>query len=248
MPENNDASIDQVADDDDATAVSAAYASIAAVNRDDEGPGCLPGMMAGTLVVGMIGFILCGGCTWWLYQQRTELAVRTIEQTYLPHLEQSYLQPDEKAAVTEMLEEFSKDMQRGKYENWQSSGVMTRIVRMPIFQWGELNVVESHLQQRQGEDVTEALKILSRLRRAIEEDFLTSVDAESVLAPVMVQDDSLLQRSIAEPLDEDAVDEVVVLAEQFVQRMNIPDKQFSDVSLEKILRRQIEAGLTEGSY
>lgn len=248
MSENDDASIDQAADDEAAVDTAADHVTDAQPSSHDEGPGCLPGMIAGTLVIGMIGFILCGGCTWWLYQQRTELAVRTIEQTYLPHLEQSYLQPDEKAAVTEMLVEFSKEMQRGKYENWQSSGVMTRIVRMPIFQWGELNVVESHLQQRKDEDVSAALKILSRLRRAIEEDLVTSVDAESVLAPVMVSDDSLLQRSISEPLDEAAVDKVVGLAEELVQRLEIPDKQFSDVSLEKILRRQIEAGLTEGSY
>ena len=117
----------------------------------------MPAVLAATLLMGIVGFIACGFTTWLLFQKRSELALRTIEASYIPEIEQSRLQPDEKREVVQQLKEFAKDLQRGEYENWQAAAVMQRLVRLPVIQWGELRVVEAFLERPDRESATDDL-------------------------------------------------------------------------------------------
>ena len=196
----------------------------------------------------VVGFIACGFSTWLIFQKRTELAIRTLEETYTHEVEQSLLRPDEKAAIVEQLEELTQDLKRGKYENWQAAGVMQRLVRLPVLQWGELHVIDAYLRKQGDADAERGIKQLSRLRRAVELNQVTAMDVEDVLDPATVPDDSAMQRSLIRPLTAEAVAEVVQRAKLVANRSKVPDKRFENVRIEAIVRRQIEQGLTEGSY
>lgn len=243
----------------------------------DGGPGCMPAVLAATVLMGIVGFVTCGLTTWMLYGKRTELAIRTLEETYLPAVEQSLLGPDEKRAVTAQLRELTMEMKRGSLENWQAGAAMQRLVRCPIIQWGELAAVEGWLRRAEPErlaaggidDVEAARRHLSRLRRAVELDRATAIDVNAVLEPVVLSDRSQLERSLidASPLwadvgereggaDDQAgirevagrVADVVARAKTVAGRAEVPDRPFDDVRIERIVRRQIDAALAEGGF
>ena len=113
----------------------------------DEGPGWMPAILAGTLLMGIIGFVVCAFSTWILFQKRTEFAIRTLRGSYIAEIEQSLLDPATKSAVVKEIETLAADMESGKYEDWQAAGVMQRLQRLPVLQWGELQAVDSFLQK-----------------------------------------------------------------------------------------------------
>lgn len=208
----------------------------------------MPAILAILLLFGAVGFIACGVTTWVLFQKRGELAIRTLENTYIPAVEQSHLTPEEKQAVIEQLESVAAEVKRGQYENWQAAGVMQRLVRLPVLQWGELHVIEAFLRQNPSPQSDDALRQLSRLRRAIELGYATTVDLDDVLKPVLSEGDGASRRSLKRPLNEAAVAEVIQRAELVADRGNVPDRQFDDVRIAAIVRRQIEKGVAEGTY
>src|SRR6056297_42266 len=173
----------------------------------EEGPGCMPAILAATVLMGIIGFVTCGVTTWMLDEKRTELAIRILEETYLPGVEQSRVEPDEKERVVTQLRDLIGELKRDQLEDWQAGGVMQRLVRTPVIQWGELNVIDAWLRRVDPatwslvgiEDVEDARRQISRLRRAIELDQATGVDLNDVLKPVVVKDDSPLGRSLLDP-------------------------------------------------
>jgi len=253
---NSDDTTDQAADNRDASA--AASDSSRAEESEGrsgapgtEGPGCLPAVLAGTVLLGIVAFVSCGVTTWFLYQKRTEMATRTLEESYIPQIEQSRLSRQEKADVLRRLETLLLDLKRGQFEQWQAGAVMQRLVRLPVVQWGQLNAVEAFVTASDETDLLDrqaALRQLSRLRRGVELNELTSVDVRRVLEPVLTADDTPEGQSLDEPLDVAAVAEVIDRAELEADRADVPDKRFRDVRLQDIVRREIEAGLTKGSY
>jgi hypothetical protein len=214
----------------------------------DEGPGWLPVILAGTLLLGILGFVCCGVSTWFLFQKRTEFAVRTLRGSYLPALQQSWLEPQEKKAVVARVEALVEELESGQYENWQSAGVMQRLQRLPVLQWGELAAVEGYVRKSDDPQKDRSLMQLSRLRRAVELDKVTSFDFEDVLKPVLVSDgDSPSGRRLVQPLTAEGVGEVVERATVLADRSQVPEKMF-DVQIDQIVRREIETGLSEGGF
>lgn len=216
----------------------------------DDGPGWLPAILAATCLMGIAGFILCGFSTWVLFQKRTEFAVRTIRGAYIPELEQSLLEPKEKAAILAAVGELAADMERGKYENWQSAGILQRLQRMPVIQWGELQAIESFAEKNASpEEFEAAKKQLSRLRRAVEKGRATSFDFEDVLGPVYITDPTVpAGHTLMQPLDMDSVRAVIERAELIADRSDVDDASFPDVRIDAIVREQIDAGGEEGGF
>ena len=204
-------------------------------------------MMAGTVIFGIFLFIMCSVLTWALFQKRTELAIKTMRGTYLPGIEQSLIEPEEKTATLKLLEDFTSDMERGKYEDWQSGGVMTRLIRLPVIQWGELAAVESFIDKNPDQFSGDVGLQLSRLRWAAELDKATAIDFDHVLDSVVLYDDSLVGRRLKEPLGADAIKQVITRATEVADRFEVPRKQFDDVWIDKIVQRQIKAGIDSGS-
>ena len=117
-----------------------------------------------------------------------------------------------------------------------------------MLQWGELSAIEAFIRREFGEDADESIKQLSRLRRAVELDKATSIDFEDVLKPALVIDDSPMGRRLSDELNRAAAEDVVQRAKLVADRSEIPNKDFAEVKISVIIRRQIEAGLKEGTY
>jgi hypothetical protein len=218
----------------------------------DDGPGCMPAVMAATVLMGITFFIFCAFSTWVLYQKRTELATRTLTEAYLPELEQSLLEPDSKAAVMATIQELAEDMQRGKLEDWQSAGVMQRLQRLPVLQWGDLQAVEAFIVKSGSDDQSSGAKLqFDRLRFAVSDGRATSFDFVEVLSPVQIEVSSLPSgRRLMQPLELDAAMDVVKRAELVADREQVPTEpvDLKAVRIESIMQAEIEAGIREGSF
>ncbi|WP_372726019.1 hypothetical protein [Novipirellula sp.] len=237
-----------MSDSDSSDVHQSAADSPAAPTAEEQGPGWMPAILAATLLMGMAGFIFCGVSTWFLFQKRGEMAVRTIRGSYIPDIEQSRLSPEQKKLIVKRLETFAGSVERKEYENWQASGVMQRLQRLPVLQWGELAAVESFVQQQDEGDTEESLKQISRLRRATELDKATSFDFEDVLSPVHEPADNALGRQLMQPLTNAAVNEVIVRAKLVADRSEVPDEMFTDIAIDAIVQEQINAGIAAGGF
>ncbi len=218
-----------------------------ASNDDEPGPGWMPAIMAGMLILGMIFFIGCSVMTWLLFQQRTELAIRTMRGTYMPNIEQSLIAPEEKQKTLNSLEEFAKDMERGKYEDWQSAGVMTRLIRIPVMQWGDLQAVEAFVKYNANSFPDDASKQFSRLRWGVEMDRVTAIDFDYVLEMVSEYDASIGGNALIKPLQKEKIATVVARCKEVADRLKIEDKAFDRVYIDDVVNREIKAGIAEGT-
>jgi hypothetical protein len=216
--------------------------------QPDEGPGWMPAILAGTVLMGILGFITCAFSTWVLFQNRTELAIRTCD-TYVTTLEQSLLEPQTKSVVIDQIKSLAADMKRGKYEDWQSAGIMQRLQRLPVAQWGDLQAVQAVLAKSSDENRADQLKQLTRLQRAVELGKVTSFDFEDILAPVREADpNSPTGYRLIQPLQTDQLAEVALRAKLSADRSEVPDQVFDNVQIETIVRREIEQGASQGTY
>ena len=212
----------------------------------DEGPGCMPAVLASVVLMGIVGFVFLAFTTWILWQQRTELAIRTLRGSVIPQVEQGLLDPETKNLIVDELTELADDMERGKYENGQSAGAMNRLIRVPIFQWGQIHAIEAQLEDNKNEAYGESIKQLSRLQRAVELGKANAIDFEDVLAPARVPDpEAPTGYALDQPLSDQQVADVVERAKLVADRSEIPDQLFQDVRLDAIVRAEIERGLSE---
>jgi hypothetical protein len=245
----NSSSDDNLVSQESATTVTSESSSGTSIRRDDQGPGWLPALMAGSVILGIAGFICCGVSTWVLFQKRTELAVRTLEGAYLTELEQSYLEPKTKRAVMDEVEVLIAGMEAGDYENWQSAAIMQRLQRLPVVQWGDLQAIELFINKNEGSDQEEQLREISRLQQAVADGSATSFDFRDVLEPVQsAAPESSSGFSLIQPLSSEQVAEVCLRAKLVADRANIANRTFPKVDLAAIVRREISQGVTTGGF
>lgn len=212
-------------------------------------PGCMPIVIAGTLIMGMVAFIMCGVTTWVLFQKRTEVAIRTLEG-YVPVIEQSLLPPDEKKSVIEQLESTKKEMQADEYPQDRASAIMQRLVRLPIPQYGELDAIAAFAEANfEDEQRDNALKQISRVRRAVELGQATVIDVNDVLLPVTrVDTNNKLGRGLSQPLVAEEVRDVIERAKLIGDRGKLPDKLFEREPIDEILRRELAKARSDGGF
>ncbi len=217
-------------------------------DQDDEGPGCLPAIVAGTLLLGIAAAIICGVTTWILYQKRTELAVRTL-QGFVPMIEQSLLAPDDKAKVIDQFKALIQEMSAPDYSPARAAAIMQRVVRLPIPHWGELDAVESFVKVNfEGDEREQALTELSRVRRAIQTNQATVFDVIEVLEPVAVVNDMTGSRTLKPRLTQDDVREVIVRAKVLADRAKIENRRYPRIEMSTILRQEIKAAKADGGF
>src|SRR5690606_14662621 len=147
-------------------------------SRDPEGPGCLPAVLAATLLLGIVLFITFGFSAWLIFQKRGDLAVRTLRATIIPELEQSRLAPEDKQAVVGEL-------------SGPAGGIMQRLITSPLMRWADLLSVQrwaaANLPANQAEHAEQQI---SRFFRAVELDRVVARDIHDVLAPVSSEQDA----------------------------------------------------------
>jgi hypothetical protein len=215
---------------------------------EPQGPGCLPAVMAATLLMGIIFFIMFAFSAWLIFQKRGDLAIRTLRATIIPELEQSRLDPDEKRLVINELSALADDMEQGRYENWQAGGIMQRLINSPIMRWGDLVAVDGWAEKNLDEEQRlEARKQISRFFRAIELDRAVARDIHDVLGPVSTRENEAGFVQLRSDLRQEDVREVAHRAQLVADRAQVPDDYFEVVSLSQFVRRQIEIGSREGA-
>lgn len=212
-----------------------------------EGPGCMPAVLAAGALMGIAGFITCALLTWVIFQKRTELAVRTLEGAYLPQIEQSLLDPDTKSEVIEEVNSLVKKMKTGQYEDWQSAGLMQRLQKLPVIQWGELQALEQWIHEANPDDFStdeksEAILQIRRLQLAVQQRKAFSFDLEQVLEPLRVPSRSSPTGSVPKtPIDRESALKVVKLAKSLADRAEIGEVENQSVSICEIMRAEINA-------
>ncbi|MGB1927080.1 MAG: hypothetical protein ACPHL6_11140 [Rubripirellula sp.] len=213
---------------------------------DQQGPGCMPAVLAAGALMGIAGFITCALLTWVIFQKRTELAVRTLEGSFLPQIEQSLLDPETKQEVIQEVDTLVEKMKSGRYENWQSAGIMQRLQKLPVIQWGELQALEQWINASNPEDLSSneksvAISEINRLRVAIKQGKAFSFDLENVLEPIRVPSSSSATGFIPKtPIDRASAMEAVKLAKLLADRSGIGNADNQSVSISKIIRAEIQ--------
>lgn len=216
--------------------------------NQDQGPGCLPGCLAATVLGLMFGFIVCGVSTWYLYQQRTVLAVRTLQGFVIPEIEQSGMEQSEKGEVITILREVVTQAEEGQLEDWQASGIMERLKRSPLMQWGDLAVADALINtspEFTEVEKTDASMQLARLRRAAELGEAIDADFVDVLSPIMDESDGTSAPRIRRDATAQQMRDVVLRAKLIADRGKIPNEMF-DVRIADILAREVREGKQSG--
>ncbi|TWU16046.1 hypothetical protein [Allorhodopirellula heiligendammensis] len=214
----------------------------------DEGPGCLPAIVAGTLLLGIAAAVICGVTTWILFQKRSEIAVRTL-QGFVPMIEQSLLEPHDKAKVIEQFEGLIKEIGAPDYPPTQAAAIMQRVVRLPITHWGELDAIEMYIQENfEDPDKQQAITELSRVRSAIQTNQATVFDIIDVVEPVVIVDEKTGTRTLKSKIVPQDVRGVILRAKILADRAKIEDKRFPRIEMSTILRQEIKTAKTEGGF
>jgi len=216
----------------------------------DDGAGCFPAVLAATLLMGIVMFVMFGFAGYIIFQKRGDLAIRTLRGTMVVELEQSRLAPEDKAAVIGRLKKLADDIESGQYENWQAGGAMNRLIRAPLLRWGDLVAVnawattDGNLTPEQSADVH---KQITRFFRAAELDRALATDLQDILLPVTGSDPAMMLGTLKDTLTTADVLEVGGRAKNVAMRAQIPDQTFDDVSLPEVVDQWIDTGLADGS-
>lgn len=227
---------------------SADTPSAATPTDDDQGPGCMPAILAAAVLMGIVGFVFCGFMSWLIFQKQDVLALRAMRGSYIPAVEQSLLAPEEKSKTVEMLDEFADELERGRLEGWQASGVLQRLNRLPVLEWGQMRRVEAFVDSHPDDFADDASVQFDRLRKGVEQNDVTSLDFRDILSAVLQSVPNSDQPELVETLSVDAVQDVVERARLVADRSDVPDNPKSDVGIDTLVRRQIEAGIKQGTY
>ena len=251
MPEPSQPAGDHVSEnmrDVDAISGSDTKDSETDPREDDQGPGCMPAMVAAAALMGIIGFITCALLTWVIFGKRTEMAVRTLEGSLIPMLEQSLLDPTSKQEVIQEMTVLAENMKANQYENWQSAAIMQRLQKLPILQWGELQSLEQSIRASNEFDHGEreaALATVQRVKIAVKQHKVFSFDFEDILDPIRQPSNSSLTGFIPKsPLDVDSMREAIRRAELLANRAEVKNSNGDqNVRISEILRGEIQAGI-----
>lgn len=220
----------------------------AAPPAEPKPPGCMPAIIAATMLMAIVAFVAFGFAGWLIFQKRSELAGLTLRGAVLPELQQSNLDPETKQATVGLINDLADDIDAGQYENWQAGGIMQRLIQLPMLRWGDLQAIDRWAAEHlDGSQAAQTHKQITRFFRAVELERAIASDLYNILQPASREaDDSQGLPRLLSPLTADAVAQVTERCRLVADRAEIPDQAFDQVSLTTIVRRQIEAGKIRG--
>ncbi|MEO1614611.1 MAG: hypothetical protein AAFV88_02100 [Planctomycetota bacterium] len=234
--------------DEETVKVDDAATGVSDGQPEDEGPGCMPAILAATVLMGIAGFILCGFMAWLIFQKQDVLAKRALRGSFIPAVEQSLLEPEEKTETVRLLNEFADELERGQLEGWQISGVMQRLDRLPVVKWGQMRRVEAFVDANPDDFESEASIQFDRLRSGVANGDVVALDFTHILSPVLAGDETEANPDLMDELPVVAVRDVVERARLVADRADTVSNPKSDTGIDTLVRRQIEAGVKDGGY
>lgn len=123
---------------------------------------------------------------------------------------------------------------------------MTRLIRIPVLRWGDLDAVEAFVHKHQDSFQADASIQFSRLRWGVEIDKVTKFDFDYVLEPV-TKKESQQGQTLTDPMDPKRVAQVVQRCGEVADRFDIENRKYDDVFIDNIVRREIKAGIEKGT-
>jgi hypothetical protein len=207
----------------------------------------VPAIIAVMVLLLMAGFIACGFATWMLFNKRAEFAAKTLRDGLVPDLQQTQLSASEKDAITRQLTDVVQRLEQGILDNRQATGIMQRLVSLPLLAWGDLDGLQALIAERgwSESDVQAADRALSRAKRAVELGRAQASDIETILDPVTVAASGRLRRKLnLQPTDQQ-IRECLSRATQLADQEQVPDQSFQ-VKLSTLVQRAIEDGEIRG--
>ncbi|QDT60451.1 hypothetical protein SV7mr_29740 [Stieleria bergensis] len=214
----------------------------------DQGPGLLPALIALVAIGGMLMLITFAGMAWWIFSNQSKLALPALRDGFIPQVEQSRLSPEQKTPIIEHLDAVVEDLASDQLESWQVTGVMQRLQRLPILQWGHLQVLKRFIEDHPNDFPEDAALQIDRVFSGISDGQITGIDASTMLLPVIVSDQNLNDADLIDPLETAKVAEVVTSARQIADRVKVPDTAGPITPIDVLVRRQIEAGRSQGGF
>lgn len=208
----------------------------------------MPAILASAVIAGIVGFISCGVLTWLIFQKQDVLALRAMRGSVIPAVEQSLLEPSEKAASVKLLEDFADQLERKQVDGWQASGVMQRLGRMPIIQWGQIRRIETYVDEHSDQFDPDASMQFDRLRKGVERNDVTRIDFVDVLSPVLQPGPHGEDSPLVDDWKDDLIADVIHRSRLVADRAKVEADPKSEITMDTLIRRQIEAGIKEGTY
>ena len=77
---------------------------------------------------------------------------------------------------------------------------------------------------------------------------ITSIDYSHILTPVLDSEDARAELELIDPLTVTAVKDVIERAKLVADRAKVPLTLKGDIAIDTLVRRQIQAGLEQGTY
>lgn len=214
----------------------------------DQGPGLLPALIALVAIGGMLMLITFAGMAWWIFSNQGKLALPALRDGFIPQVEQSRLSPEQKAPIVEHLNTVVEDLANDQLESWQITGVMQRLQRLPILQWGHLQVLQQYIEDHPNDFAEDAALQIDRVFSGVGAGQITGIDASTMLIPVLATDQNLNDADLIDPLEPEKVAEVVKTAKQLADRVKVPESPGPITPIDVLVRRQIEAGRSQGGF
>lgn len=150
------------------------------------GPACLMFFIIGALITSVslvfMAYLLNGS--------QAAMAAKALEERLIPWVEQSPLDPTDKAPILDDLQHLVTDLKADRINERQLIRIRMRIVDTPVLQWGVVQQLLPRLEQSKLEDHEKTIgtKELDRLLRSAAEGQLPMETFEFILQPVAVKE------------------------------------------------------------
>lgn len=144
----------------------------------------LPSCLAGCLVVGLLGLLVCSGLAWYVAKNIKPIASNVARQAIVSTIEQSELDPAEKRAIIAEVDRVVDQYRTGKITLQDLGRVLEELAKSPVMQNIFVYAVEKQYVEPSGladEEKQAAHLTLQRVLRGIYEQKLKEGDLDPAL-------------------------------------------------------------------
>ncbi len=147
----------------------------------------IPACLVVLMFVGVVLSVTCAAASYFLNQNQSLIAARSIREQLIPWVEQSPLEATDKSTIVDELNELTRQMDEGQLDDTQLRRLRFRLTDNPALMWGfvqaALGAIASSTELTELEK-EQATRTCERLLRLVSEGKLTRSALEFVLQSV----------------------------------------------------------------
>lgn len=146
-----------------------------------------PACLIVVIIFAVIMSVVCAFLSWYINQNQSENAARALKEQLIPWVEQSALEPTDKAAISSELNELARQMEAKELNEGELRRLRFCLTDNPVLMWGFVQAAVGKIQQ--STELTElekeqASQTADRLLRLVSEAKLTRSALEFTLQTV----------------------------------------------------------------